>query len=104
MLFQSWKPEAERDQALIERSTFRAGVMYDYLDQGITGKDWCMGEAYSMADCAASPALFYAQQVLPFDDRPNIKAYWQRLEARPSYQKVLAEAQPHLERLRAASA
>jgi glutathione S-transferase len=55
-----------------------------------------------MADCAAAPPLLYAQRVLPFDDRQNIRAYWERLGARPSWQNVLAEAAPYLKAIRAA--
>lgn len=101
LLFQSWKPEAERDAEAIERSKFRAGVMYEYLDGQLADREWIMGEDLTMADCAAAAPLFYAQQVLPFSDRSNLSAYWERLQARPSYQQVLAEARPHLEKLRA---
>lgn len=99
LLFQGWKPEADRDQERTETARSRAGVMYDYLSKSLQGKDWLMGE-FSMADCAAAPALFYAQQVFPFDEHPNIAAYWERLKSRPSYRKVLSEAQPYLDKLK----
>jgi glutathione S-transferase len=28
-------------------------------------KPWIMGDAFTMADCAAAPALFYANMVMP---------------------------------------
>ena len=55
-----------------------------------------MGEAFSLADCAAAPPLFYANEVMPFgDSHPNVAAYLGRLKARPSYARVLKEAEPY---------
>ena len=49
-----------------------------------------------MADCAAAPALFYAGIVTPFADRhPSLAGYFERLVARPSIARVLAEARPY---------
>ena len=100
LLFQSWKPEEARDQELIDRSRFRAGVMYDFLEHRLDGRPWLMGEDFTMADCAAAPALLYAGEQFPFAERPAIAAYWDRLRTRPSYTRVLEEAEPHLRELR----
>jgi glutathione S-transferase len=103
LLFQGWKPEAERDQQRIESAQFRAGVMYDYLNKTLEGKEWLMGE-FSMADCAVAPPLLYAQRIFPFDGHANIVSYWERVQSRPSYRKVLAEAQPYLDALNESAA
>ena len=100
LLFQSWKPEEARDRELIERSRFRAGVMYDFLEHRLDGRTWLMGEDFTMADCAAGPALLYAGDLFPFAERPALAAYWERLRARPSYARVLEEADPFLRELR----
>ena len=53
-----------------------------------------MGDIFTMADCAAAPALFYANLVLPFGDtHPNVAAYFGRLMARPSFARAVKEAQ-----------
>ena len=53
-----------------------------------------MGDAFSMADCAAAPALSYADLVMPFGDtHKNAIAYLDRLTKRPSYARML-EAEP----------
>ena len=63
----------------------------------VAGKNWAMGEAFTMADCAAAPALFYADIVMPFTaTHKNAAAYLGRLKARPSYARVLKEAEPYL--------
>jgi glutathione S-transferase len=50
-----------------------------------------------MADCAAAPALFYANMVTPLGDTyPSAAAYLGRLMDRPSYARALNEAKPYL--------
>jgi glutathione S-transferase len=49
-----------------------------------------------VADCAASPALFYADIVAPFSGSyPQLTAYFERLLDRPSFRRVLSEARPY---------
>jgi glutathione S-transferase len=49
-----------------------------------------------MADCAAAPPLFYVSKVMPFADTHRHAArYLERLMARPSYARVLADAEPY---------
>jgi glutathione S-transferase len=104
LLFESWKPEAKRNREAVEKARFRAGVMYDYMDQHLGTGPWNMGEDFTMADCAAAPPLLYAQRVFPFEGRANIRAYWERLSARPSWKRVMAEAEPYLKALPGAAA
>ena len=55
-----------------------------------------MGNDFTLADCAAAPALFYANTVVPFAEaHKNLPAYLDRLMARPSFARVLEEAQPY---------
>ncbi|WP_315834522.1 glutathione S-transferase family protein [Bradyrhizobium prioriisuperbiae] len=63
---------------------------------GTSTDNWTMGEAFTMADCAAAPALFYANQVMPFgDSHPHAMRYFERLTQRPSYARVQREAEPY---------
>ena len=32
----------------------------------MAAKTWMMGDVFTLADCAAAPALFYADTVVPF--------------------------------------
>ncbi|MGB0956006.1 MAG: glutathione S-transferase family protein [Panacagrimonas sp.] len=99
VMFESWKPEAERDKQMVEKAQAQIAAMYGYMEQGLEGKTWMMGDDFTLADCASAPPLFYAQQVAPFANKPNISAYFQRLMDRSSFQKVLAQAKPYLDRL-----
>ena len=70
---------------------------YGWLEETLSdGRTWAAGEAYSVADVSASPSLFYAQRCHAWGDRPALQAYYDRLEARPSFQRVIAEAQPYM--------
>jgi glutathione S-transferase len=68
---------------------------YYIIEQRMADRQWAAGDTFSMADCAAAPALFYAEGRAPFGDRPNVKAYLDRLKARPSYARALKEAEPY---------
>jgi glutathione S-transferase len=69
---------------------------YAMVDARMRDRTWAAGSAFTMADCAAVPALFYASIVAPFPaGHPHLAAYFERLLARPSVQRVLREAQPY---------
>ena len=75
------------------RATLRGAL--DLTEKKIEGLTWSMGDSFTMADCAAAPALFYADKVLPFaQTHPHATAYLTRLMARPSFARVLKEAEP----------
>jgi glutathione S-transferase len=77
-----------------ERSTLRTG--YAMADQRMASRTWIAGTRFSMADCAAAPALFYASTVEPFaDELVHLRAYFDRLAERPSFHRVLVEAKPY---------
>ncbi|MND03009.1 hypothetical protein D3C83_226230 [compost metagenome] len=55
-----------------------------------------MGDAFGMADCAAAPALYYANLVAPLaDSHRNTAAYLDRLMQRPSFARAVKEADPY---------
>ncbi len=68
------------------------------VDSYVADKHWATGEHFTMADCAAVPALFYADKVEPFEGRwPHALALLDRLKARPSVARVLREAEPYFQ-------
>jgi len=93
LLFQKIGRRA-RDEERAARARKYVGITYGYLERHLAGRNWVCGDAFSMADCALIPPLFYAQMVQPFDTHPNIAAYWKRAQQRPSYARVRAEFEP----------
>ena len=68
----------------------------DMIEQDMAGDRWAMGDGFTMADCAAAPALFYADMMAPFrHTHKKTAAYLDRLMERPSYARVLKEAEPY---------
>jgi glutathione S-transferase len=69
---------------------------YHWLDDAMTGREWAARDAFSLADCAAAPALFYADWVHPIGAAfSNVQAYRRRLLARPSFARAVDEARPY---------
>lgn len=91
------RPAAGKDPLGVEQARARLATAYGVIERDMATRRWAAGDSFSMADCAAAPALFYAGKVAPFaDTHPNIAAYFARLQERPSYARVLAEAQPYM--------
>jgi glutathione S-transferase len=69
---------------------------YGMIDRQLAAHTWIVGNDFSMADCAAAPALFYASTLRSFPDScSRLAAYFERLMGRPSVQRVLEEARPY---------
>jgi glutathione S-transferase len=83
-----------QDDAAAEKARKHAAVSYQHLDKRLANQTWLCGEEFTIADCAAIPPLFYAQETLPFDAYPNVKAYWERAQHRYSYKRVMDEFLP----------
>jgi len=68
---------------------------YALLDKRMADRTWVAGD-FSLADCAAAPALLYADWTYPIPERfEALRAYRARLLARPSYARALDEARPY---------
>jgi glutathione S-transferase len=91
------RPEGKHDPLGVEQARAQLATAYTVADAALAGRAWAAGDAFSMADCAAAPGLFYANKVAPFgDDHRHLASYFARLTARPSYARVLEEARPYL--------
>jgi glutathione S-transferase len=79
--------DAARGLATLDRS-------YPWLDARLS-EAWVAGEAFTLADCAAAPALFYADWIHPIPDAlPRLRAYRARLLERPSVARCVEDARP----------
>jgi glutathione S-transferase len=76
-------------RALLDRA-------YDWLEKQVAPQAWAAGDQFTMADCSAAPALFYADWVHPIGERfPGVRTYRARLLARPSIARTVDEARPY---------
>jgi glutathione S-transferase len=94
------RPSDDHDHYGVSEARHRLRTAYDLLEKDMATRTWAMGDSYTMADCSASPALFYANMVMPLDEsHPHTAAYLLRLMQRPSFERVLREAQPYMHML-----
>ena len=86
----------QHDPTGVEAARATLTTAYATLERRLDG-EWADGEAFSLADCAAYPALYYANRVQSISDaHVKTQAYLARLRARPSVQRVMKEAEPYL--------
>lgn len=90
------RPSGRNDPQGVLDAKATLKLAYDIIERRMGANTWAIGDMFSMADCAASPALFYAETVLPFS-RSHVKAaaYFDRLAQRPSFVRTIEEARPY---------
>ena len=92
------RPEGQKDLVGVAKYHAELEIALALVDRDMASGGWATGLTFTMADCAAAPALYYANQVAPFgDNHPGATRYLDRLIARPSFARVLAEAQPYFD-------
>jgi glutathione S-transferase len=90
------RPAGRHDPFGVEQAQAALQTAYGLIDQAMGTNPWAMGEAFTMADCAAAPALYYANLVVPLGDaHVNASAYLRRLLERPSFARAVEEAEPY---------
>ncbi|MGL3213048.1 glutathione S-transferase family protein [Bradyrhizobium sp. BR 1433] len=94
------RPADSKDPHGVAEARAQLRTSYAILDQQLDPQrargGWMMGEHFSLADCAAAPTMFYGNKVEPFGDgHRHLAAYLERLMARPSFARVLKEAEPY---------
>jgi glutathione S-transferase len=90
------RPAGKSDPYGVADAKVQLGTAYDMIEHEMNGRAWATGDAFTLADCAASPALYYANRVVPFGaSHANVAAYLRRLTERPSFARTLREAEPY---------
>ena len=89
------KPESERDAQGVARARECLLTAYAMIDRQLEGRTWITGDVFTMADCAAAPALFYAVTYLPLPPQhARLSAYFERLMDHPSVKATIENARP----------
>ena len=100
VVFDRVRPADRRDPYGVEHAKMHLRTTLDMIERDLADKTqlkpWIMGDDFTMADCAAAPALFYADKISPLkESHPNVTAYLGRLIRRPSFMRALKEAKPY---------
>lgn len=94
-VFNALRPEESRDPFGVEQALGKLRTAYDWLEANLGDGPWAAGDAFTLADCAAAPSLFYADWVEEIGpSRPCLSAYRARLLAQPQVSRAVDEARP----------
>jgi glutathione S-transferase len=93
---EAFRGEGEQDPRGVAEARAMLDKSYVWIARRLADRHWAVGEAFTLADCAAAPALFYADWVHPIPEAlDGLRAYRARLLARPSVARVVNEARPY---------
>jgi glutathione S-transferase len=89
------RAEVDRDPLSVTRARENLSSAYGFIDRHLEGRTWVAGDDFSMADCAAAPALFYAVTYVPLlPAHSGLNGYFERLMAHPSVARTIDQARP----------
>jgi glutathione S-transferase len=90
------RPADKRDAFGVEMAMNDMRTAVGIVERDMAHGKWAAGEAFTMADCAAAPALYYVNNMIPYaNDFPNTARYLDRLLQRPSVARAIEEAKPY---------
>lgn len=92
------RPQGKKDPHGLDEARELFVKALGLVDAEMAHRTWAVGDTFTMADCAAAPAIFYGNRFYgPFrETHPNALAYLDRLMARPAYARALQEAKPFM--------
>jgi glutathione S-transferase len=96
------RPLDAKDPHGVSQAHATLDLAYATLDRQLNRRNhdaWLAGDDFTLADCAAAPALHYADVLHPLDSdaQPALAAYFDRLLTRSSVARVVEEARPYRE-------
>jgi glutathione S-transferase len=95
-VFDAIRPAAERDPSGVARSLEQLRLAYDWLEANLGNGPRAIGDALTLADCAAAPSLFYADWVDEIGPaRPRLTAYRARLLDHPVVARAVDGGRPY---------
>lgn len=90
------------DDKFIAEKLAEVNSRLDQLDATI-GSPWAAGSAFTLADAALAPTMFFLNTFLPqfgskgpLEGRPKVAAWWAAVQERPSVKKAIGEQQAAL--------
>jgi len=93
----SLRADDQHDHTGVDRARAVLDQAFDVLDEQLARNQWVAGPDFTIADCAAGPALFYGRVVHAWDEErvANLTRYYRDLMHRPSIERVIDEARPY---------
>ncbi len=92
--FSNYAPE--KIPYAIERYVKETNRLYGVLDRRLQGREFILGNEYSIADIASYPWIVsWKAQQQNLDDFPNVKRWFQAIAERPATVRAYAQGQPY---------
>lgn len=90
------KDDSDRDPYGVNEARARLDNAFAWLDERMAHREWVAADAFTLADCAAAPALFYADWAHRIGEQfANVHAYRASLLARPSFARCVEGGRPY---------
>jgi len=95
-IYDALRPEDRRHPASVADAAAVLDRIYPWLDERMRGREWATDHGFTLADCGAGPALFYADWTYPIPEQfEALRAYRARLLARPAMARAVDEARQY---------
>ncbi|MCC2657243.1 MAG: glutathione S-transferase [Panacagrimonas sp.] len=95
VVFDALRAPDIRDPHGVDEARGLLDSAYRWIDGELRGREWAASSGFGLAECAAAPALFYADWVHPIPGScGDLRAYRRRLLERPSFARAVDEARP----------
>ncbi|PIA65413.1 hypothetical protein AQUCO_00100716v1 [Aquilegia coerulea] len=83
------------DQTVVDAQSEKLGKVLDVYESRLTENKYLAGNFYSLANQNHIPYTYFLMKTSAaslINSRPHVKAWWEDISSRPSFQKVLANA------------
>lgn len=96
--FEGLRPEGDRHQDKLQQWREKMQLVFKFVNEEIQGKEFVVGNSFSLADITLSCGLNMAEQLMGFNlaDWPHAQGWLRKINERPSWQKIFVEAKPVL--------
>jgi glutathione S-transferase len=82
--------EKGRIPAVVEEMAARARLSSEAVDRAVSDRPYLLGDEFSAADIMMGYTIMIAEKFASIEGLDSLNAYWQRLKARPAYQRAAA--------------
>lgn len=95
MVVDNIRPEGQRDPYGVEEAKRIVRGIYAVIEAQLGARAFMVGDSFTLADCSAAPALWYATRNAPLDGAfPRTEAYLELLKVRPAFARAVKESEP----------
>jgi glutathione S-transferase len=95
VVLDNMRAEGQHDPIGVEEAKRTVHAAYGVVETQLGERGFIVGDSFTLADCAAAPALWYGTRNVPLDGKyPRIAAYLERLKTRPSFARAVKESEP----------